>query len=93
MSGVSERVRDGVRWRMLLAAAVVLMALLLVVPGRARADGWKACVDGAFVDYNTCLMISTSWFERKLCDLDWEFDVALCTARAVGGIRNAWNGR
>lgn len=77
----------------MLAALGAAGALYLLVPADARgAEAWKECVDEAFAGYNTCLMNSGGWFERKLCDLDWELEVALCTAKAVGEIRNAWNG-
>lgn len=91
MSARNEGMRGGARLRLLLASMAALIALLLLAPGRLNAD-WKSCVDESFVQYNSCLMDAGGWFERKLCDLDWEFDVALCTARAVGEIRDAWNG-
>ncbi|HEX6309426.1 MAG TPA: hypothetical protein VFZ69_14615 [Longimicrobiales bacterium] len=92
MSAWGESMRVSGHLRVLLASIGVVVALLLLLPGRARAGDWKECVDDAFVDYNSCLMNSGGWFDRKLCDLDWEFEVALCTAKAVGEIRNAWNG-
>ncbi|HEX6132798.1 MAG TPA: hypothetical protein VFZ24_02370 [Longimicrobiales bacterium] len=92
MSARVEVRRRSVRVRLLLASIGVVVALLLLLPRGARAGDWKECVDDAFLDYNDCLMDGGGWFERKLCDLDWEFEVTLCTALAVGEIRNAWNG-
>jgi hypothetical protein len=83
----------GTRMRVLTAAVGLLAALFLLAPRdvRGATTNWKECVDEAFAGYNDCLMESTSWFNRKLCDLDWELDTALCTARALGDIKNAFN--
>jgi hypothetical protein len=86
MSRRGEIMAGSTRTRVLLATVGLLAALLLLAPGDARAD-WKSCVDKAFAKYNTCLMQSASWFERALCDANWEFDMAWCTAGTLGGIR------
>lgn len=89
MSGRGEIIAGHTRRRVLLATAGLLAALLLFAPRDARAD-WKDCVDKAFAKYNSCLMQTSSWFERALCDLNWEFDMAYCTAGTLGGIRRIY---
>jgi hypothetical protein len=82
----------GTRMRVVLASIGLLAALFLLAPRDLHgAKSWKACIDEAFLDYNDCLMESTSWFNRKLCDLNWELEVALCSAYIVGDIKNAYN--
>jgi hypothetical protein len=92
--------RNGIggRWaRAVLAVALIAAGALYVLApmeaAGAEAEGWKECVDEAFLGYNKCLMSASGWFEHKLCDLDWELEVAYCSAKAVGDIRNAWNGK
>ena len=78
------------RW--VLASVGLLGALFLLAPREAYgAKSWKQCVDESFAEYNECLMETTSWFNRKLCDLDWELKVALCSAYIAGDIKNAYN--
>lgn len=89
MSRRGEVIAGSMRRRVLLATVGLLAALLLVAPRDARAD-WKDCVDKAFAKYNSCLMQSTSGFHRALCDLNWEFDMAYCTAGTIGGIRRIY---
>lgn len=80
------------RLKVLLASVGLLAALLLVAPrDLSGAESWKECVDGAFADYNSCLMESSSWFNRSLCDLNWELETAVCTAGQLGNIREAFN--
>lgn len=84
----------GSEWRMrvLLAFTGLLAALFMLAPRELHgAKSWKECIDESFADYNACLSPTTSWFERKLCDIAWEFDAALCTALIIGDIKNAFN--
>lgn len=90
MSRRGEVIAGSTRRRVLLATAGLLAGLLLLAPRDASAD-WKDCVDRAFAKYNSCLMQSTSWFNRALCDVNWEFDMAYCTAGTIGGIRNIYH--
>ena len=77
--------------RLLLASVGLLAALVLLAPRDAYgAKSWKECVDESFGEYNDCLMETTSWFNRKLCDLDWELKVVLCSAYIGGDIKNAF---
>ena len=75
----------------LLAVALLGSAFILAPRDLfGAAAGWKECVDDAFADYNSCLMESSSWLSRKVCDFDFEFDIAVCTAGALGDVRKAW---
>lgn len=78
--------------RVVFASLVLLAALIALAPGDVRGQTWKECVDGTFAEYNECLMNSGGWFEQKLCDISWEFEVSLCTAKKVGEVRHAWSG-
>lgn len=90
MSGRSN-VGGGTRLRAVLASLGLLAALFLLAPRELHGEGdWKECVDGAFLDYNDCLMESSSWFNQALCDFNFEFEVALCTAYIVGDIKEAY---
>lgn len=83
--------RDSARRALVLASVGLLAVLLLLAPRDLQgAESWKECVDGAFAEYNDCLMESTSWFNQALCDLNWEFQVAVCTAAAFGDVKNAY---
>lgn len=92
MSARGEVLGGLIRRRMMIAALVLVAALLALAPRDVRGQTWKDCVDGSFAGYNECLTGSSGWFDRKLCDISWEFEVALCTAQAVGEIRHAWSG-
>lgn len=79
--------------RGLLASAVVAALVVLARPALgAEAETFQECVDEAFAGYNACLMESDGWFHRKLCDISWELEVAVCAAEKVGEVRRAWNG-
>ncbi|HSK20959.1 MAG TPA: hypothetical protein VK912_17520 [Longimicrobiales bacterium] len=92
MSRRGEVPGGGTRMRWVLASVGLLGALFLLAPREAYgAKSWKQCVDESFAEYNECLMETTSWFNRKLCDLDWELKVALCSAYIAGDIKNAYN--
>lgn len=92
MSRRGEVIRGSTRLRVLLASVGLLAALFLLAPRDLHgAKSWKACVDEAFAEYNECLMESTSWFNRKLCDVNWELEVVLCSAYIAGDIKNAYN--
>lgn len=74
-------------------AGVLALAMLLVPAAPANAqedDGWVECMNESFAGYNDCLMESSGWFWRMLCDLDWELEVTECSAEAVGQIRGAY---
>lgn len=47
--------------------------------GPAGTD-FVVCHDQAWADYNSCLMRYDSSWEKKLCDLAFEADVAWCAA-------------
>lgn len=75
----------------LLAVALVGAAFLFAPRDLYGAEAtWKECVDAAFAEYNDCLMESSSWFNRKLCDLDFELEVVICSAAAAGDVKKAW---
>ncbi|HEX2166489.1 MAG TPA: hypothetical protein VHG09_04550 [Longimicrobiales bacterium] len=91
MSGRGEVIHGSRRTRIMLASLGLLAALFLLAPRDVQgAKTWKGCVDEAFGGYNDCLMESTSWFNRKLCDIDWELEVTLCSAYIIGDIKNAY---
>lgn len=72
----------------LVAGVMLALALLaLALPRAASAGGWKECVDKATLEYNDCLMEGGSSFHLLLCDLDWEIEVAKCTAEVIGELR------
>ena len=92
MNARVEAARSAVFRRALIVSLGVLAVLFAIVPRDLRgAKTWKECVDIAFADYNACLMNAGGWFERKLCDLAFEFDAALCTALIIGDIKKAYN--
>ncbi|MBR9989600.1 MAG: hypothetical protein KFH98_07585 [Gemmatimonadetes bacterium] len=83
--------RGSARRTLVLASVGLLAVLFLLVPRDLQgAKTWKECIDDSFAEYNECLMESTSWFNRALCDLNWELQVAVCTASAFGDIKNAY---
>ncbi|MGH7446651.1 MAG: hypothetical protein ACREK1_01255 [Longimicrobiales bacterium] len=91
MSARGKVIGSDLRLRVLVAFVGLLAALFLLAPRELHgAKSWKECIDESFADYNSCLTPTTSWFERKLCDIAWEFDAALCTAYIIGDIRNAY---
>lgn len=91
MYGRGEVIHGGRRMRIVLASFGLLAALILLAPREAQgAKSWKGCVDDAFAGYNDCLMESTSWFNQKLCDIDWEIKVTLCSAYIIGDIKDAY---
>ena len=88
MSVRKEVMRGRAGIRALLVSFGVLGALLLVPRDlRGEKSFYAQCMDDSFADYNECLMESTSWFSRALCDLSWEFDAAYCTAAAIGDVK------
>ena len=92
MSRGGEVIAVGTRMRVVLASIGLLAALFLLAPGSLNgAQSWKGCMDEAFLEYNDCLMESTSWFNRKLCDLDWQLEVVYCSALITGDIKQAYN--
>jgi hypothetical protein len=70
---------------------LTLVTVSLVAPQRVAADGteWRHCVDGAWGEYNGCLMESSGWFDRKVCDIAFQLDVVVCSARVIGEIKEA----
>jgi hypothetical protein len=79
------------RLRALIASVGLLAALFLLAPRDLHgAKTWKECIDGSFASYNACLSSSDSRFERFLCDVAWELDVAVCTAKAVGDVKEGY---
>jgi hypothetical protein len=92
MSTPTKVMGRGTHLRVLIAAVAVIAAFMLLAPRPAHgAVTWKECVDKAFAEYTSCLMESTSWFNRKLCDFDWEIKTTICSAYAIGDIRKAYN--
>ncbi|CAN5645349.1 hypothetical protein BH23GEM9_BH23GEM9_07200 [soil metagenome] len=83
-----------------LAGLIAVAVLALAAAPRSAAGAeeagpgtvWRQCMDGAWADYNSCLMEADGWLHRKVCDLAFELDVVYCTAKTAGEIRNAWNG-
>jgi hypothetical protein len=79
------------RKRPRLAAIVALPALILALVAvqsvraeLAYTDGpgtdFVKCQDDAWANYNKCLMSSTFKWEKKVCDLAFEGDVARCAS-------------
>jgi hypothetical protein len=90
----TARVVIGSVRRLVVPALVMLSFISLGGPAAAEeweAGTWRKCVDSATLDYNTCLMEAGSGFSRMICDVSWEIDVAVCTAKAIGEIRGALN--
>jgi len=72
-------------------AALPLLALLLIAPARspaAVAGDLYACTQRAWDDYNTCLVQTSTEWERTGCDVAFSTDYALCWARYFGTIRD-----
>jgi hypothetical protein len=72
-------------------AALPLLALLLISPARApaaEASNLKACTNGAWSEYNSCLVDTYSEWERTECDISFSADYALCYARYFGLVRS-----
>lgn len=91
MTARSEVSRGRARVHAALVSLGLLAALFLLAPRDLHgAKSFKECIDGTFADYNSCLMESTSWFNRKLCDISWEFEVAVCAAQKVGDVINGY---
>lgn len=88
-AGTIERsVTDGIGAA--LSALLLLGVMLLTNAQQANAqEDFSECVDGAFAEYNSCLMNSTWWLSRTICDLDFEADVVRCGAEQVGQIKGA----
>lgn len=85
VSGVDMRL-----W-VLLASVSLLAALFLLAPRDLHgAKTWKQCIDSSFADYNACLSSTDSRFERFLCDVAWELDVAVCTATTFGDVKEGY---
>ena len=76
----------------LLAGLPQLAAGAVAEQEKGVGTVWRECTDAAFASYNSCLMESSNWLHRKVCDLAFELDVVACSAKAAGAIRNAWNG-
>lgn len=76
----------------LLVPGLALAAATMPRPAHAAEEDWKECVDEATADYNSCLVNAVGRWDRWLCDVNWELEVALCTAEAIGKIRDAANG-
>lgn len=78
-----------------LSAVLLLSVLLLTSTQQVEAqekedEDFSECVDDAFAEYNSCLMDSSWWFSRLICDLDFEADVVKCGAEQGGLIQGAW---
>lgn len=94
MSVRGEVMGNGMLMKAVLVAVALLGSAFLLAPralSGAEAAPWKECVDGAFAGYNDCLMESASWFNRKLCDLEFQLEVVKCSAAAAGDVKKAWN--
>lgn len=93
MSVRNEVRRGRARIHAVLVSLGLLGALFLIGPPDLRGEKsfFSQCMDDAFADYNECLMDSSSWFSRKLCDFSWEFDAAYCTAAAIGDVKVGYN--
>lgn len=90
MSGQGNVIGRGTRLLVVLALGLAATLFLLAPRSLEGAESWKECVDDAFLEYNACLMESTSWFNQKLCDFNFELEFALCSAYIVGDIKNAY---
>lgn len=91
MSVRSETSQARTRLHAAIISLGLLATLFLLAPRDLHgAKTFKECIDDTFVDYNACLMESTSWFNQKLCDLSWEFEVAVCTAEKIGDVINGY---
>lgn len=79
------------RLRVLLGSIGLLAALFLLAPRDVHgAKTWKQCIDSSFADYNACLSSTDSRFEKFLCDVAWELDVAVCTATKFGDVKEGY---
>lgn len=90
MSGQGNVMGGGTRLLAVLALGLAATLFLLAPRSLEGAESWKECVDDAFLEYNDCLMESTSWFNQKLCDFNFELEFTLCSAYIVGDIKNAY---
>lgn len=74
--------------------ATLLFAATAVVPPRANAaeEDLRKCVDGAWADYNECLVGSSTSWGKKLCDIYFQAEVVLCSAKYIGEVKKSFNG-
>ena len=88
--------RSAQRFRVQLLSLAAL-ALLTIAPLAARAEAaaagpgagtlFKECYDQSWLSYNSCLVNSDGSFDRFVCDLAWEMDLAFCGAEYVRRMR------
>lgn len=70
--------------------ALPFLALLLLAPAAAPAatsSELKQCTDKAWAEYNTCLVQTSSEWERNGCDVAFSTDYAMCWAKYLGTIK------
>lgn len=74
--------------RLLMGTVAAIITLMLIAlswkPARAEVATLKECMDATWADYNTCLMEAGTKWGRKLCDIYFSADAALCTAKYIG---------
>jgi hypothetical protein len=80
------------RYALVVAVLVVALAAVLATQAAAQRSTYRECIDNSLLEYNSCLMDAGTSFGMLVCDLSWELEVAYCTAKALGEIRNAFNG-
>lgn len=92
MSVRNEVSRGRTRFHAALVSLGLLAALLLLAPRdlQGAKSFFAACMDDSFAGYNECLMESSSWFHRAVCDLSWEFDASYCLAASIGDVKNGY---
>lgn len=89
---VREKVKGvDMRLRALLVSVGLLAALFLLAPRDLHGGwSWKDCIDDSFMGYNSCLSGTGSRFEKFLCDVSWEIEVVVCSAKAAGNVRKGY---
>ncbi|HEX6132799.1 MAG TPA: hypothetical protein VFZ24_02375 [Longimicrobiales bacterium] len=65
--------------RSVVLATLMTAAAAVVAPAAdAEHEIVPTCTDGAWADYNSCLVGAGSEFGRRMCDLRFVLDLTLC---------------
>ena len=79
------------RWVRRALAALPLLSLLLLAPApspAATASDLYTCTRRVWAEYNSCLVETSTEWERTGCDVAFSADYALCWARYLGMMKD-----